>query len=382
MSKLTAENETNMLSNLLSEENVVSEISKSLTNEKPDQPKTISTVDQAAEPSPIDPVENKDETTPVIPELTKYEVTFKCCCFDPFAKIKIDDKQFRSFWGSHELDSICMNVFVSGIILFVELVHFFIIFPRLGYTRNDSNEPYHYDRSRFYSYQLPCLISHFITLILFLWSYFGAACMDPGFLPYNWIETRKTKYKWDEQLSGLAITQEQVQYGLDHRPNMASFSKSAGRFVIRADHICVWIGNWVGKRNHKQFILMNLWGSFYSLNLFSWHIPILKQIFPSDGKPLFFLYILFIFFETFIELIFGFVLFYVFIINLDDLRKDLTKIKKWKNENGQEYSCLKAMREVCGPGNICCFAFPTPAFGDVIIFDENIPEDPDNINLE
>lgn len=390
MSKLTSENQSEMLSNLLTDESKPGEVPELQKNEdQKDTTTTQSELPPTETPTNLDIEENKGETQPTniegnetVPELTQYEVTCKCCCCEPCAIIRTDEKAYRSFWGSHELDSVCMNVFVSGMILFVELVHFLIIFPMLGQTRDSTDDTYYYDRTKFYYYQIPCLVIHLITLIFFLWSYFSAACMDPGFLPYNWNETRKTKYKWDEQLSGLAIRQDQVEYATIHRPFMASFSKSAGRFVIRADHICGWIGNWVGKRNHKQFILMNIWGSLYSLNLFLWHVPILRQIIPNDGRSLFFVYILLIFFEGCLELVFAILLFYVFVMLLDDLRKDLTKIKKWKNERGQDYSCMKATREVFGPGNVCCFVIPTPAFGDVIIFDEQIQEDPANYNLE
>lgn len=408
------ENDSNILTNLLSEENTVEEIAVPISqpteiqeNDNKTEPVEAQENDNKTEPAAeaqekaenaepeVHPTESNTaddsninavvcpETIQTIPELTKYEVTCKCCCgIDPCVKIQDKDPVPRSFWGSHELDSICMNVFVSGIIIFVELVHFLIVFPKLAYTSNSSDDGFHYSISHVYKYQIPCLALHIFTLILFLWAYFAAACMDPGFLPYNWFETRKTKYNWQEQLSGLAIREDQVQYAYDHRPNIASFSKSAGRFVIRADHICGWIGNWVGKRNHKQFILMNFWGSMYALNLFVWHIPIIQQIMPSEDHSLFFVYILLVFFEGCVEIVFAILLFYVFIMSLDDLRKDLTKIKKWKNEKGQDYSCLKATREVFGPGNICCFVFPTPAFSDVIVFDQQIQESPTNFALD
>ncbi|OHT08474.1 hypothetical protein TRFO_22983 [Tritrichomonas foetus] len=114
-----------------------------------------------------------------------------------------------------------------------------------------------------------CIVELFITLIFFFWSYFSSVLMDPGFLPYDWSSTRRTKYSWIEQLEGLAINSQQIEYVETHpRPVNSCFSHSSGRLVLRPDHICGWIANWVGKRNHKNFILMMFWGSLFTLSLF------------------------------------------------------------------------------------------------------------------
>lgn len=51
------------------------------------------------------------------------------------------------------------------------------------------------------------------------------------------------------------------------RPERAHHCSQCGRCILRMDHHCPWIGNCVGWRNHKFFILMNLW-SFLASALF------------------------------------------------------------------------------------------------------------------
>ena len=42
--------------------------------------------------------------------------------------------------------------------------------------------------------------------VLFLWSYLGAVCRDPGYLPFDWAHTKRTKYAWHELMAGTATT--------------------------------------------------------------------------------------------------------------------------------------------------------------------------------
>lgn len=47
------------------------------------------------------------------------------------------------------------------------------------------------------------------------------------------------------------------------RPERAHHCSELGVCVLRMDHYCLWVGNCVGWRNHKFFILMNWW-SFWA----------------------------------------------------------------------------------------------------------------------
>ena len=305
----------------------------------------------------LEDVQQVDGTSPakdiVYPAPTQWEITTRCCCCSPCVRVESDPE--RQFWGHWER-FLCMPIFVSCLVFFTLLVWIFLVYNK-------------YEK-RWMRIAAPVEVG--FTLVMFLWSYFGASCMDPGYLPFDWVREKRLKYTWQEQLTGLGVRQDQIEFAKSHRPKFASFSKSAGRFVIRADHICGWIANWVGKRNHKQFMLMNLWGSLYSASLFVWNILGAKALHPEN---LFEMAAVLVAFGT--EAVFGFALMFVFGYALKDLANNVTKIQKWKNEqteNGGNYTCMQSMREVCGNGSVFCWCVPTPAFGDDMRIDEDLPE--------
>lgn len=254
-----------------------------------------------------------------------------------------------------------------------------------------------------------------LFFILFLCSYFNSMCMDPGFLPYNWPvippSQRKFLYSWQYQLTYLATTPEQFEiayrepikeneanandsnvsvniesedhedpsdqpHSKSHYKNhsklpFASFSKSSGRFVIRADHICGWIANWVGKRNHKQFILMLLYGSLFSASLFGWRFA-RKTSIKNKSFGLYFCEI----FACVIECFFAFMLMGNCITYVVELSNGRTKLQNMKNNEEKDSktanSSIDAMREVCGYGSIICWICPVPAFGEDLFIDPNV----------
>ncbi|KAH0795671.1 DHHC zinc finger domain containing protein [Histomonas meleagridis] len=182
--------------------------------------------------------------------------------------------------------------------------------------------------------------------------------MDPGFLPYDWVKTKKFKYSYEEQLSGLAIREDQFRFAETHKPPFASFSHRSGRYVIRADHICVWVSNWIGKRNHKQFTLMLIYGVLYCLALILWGV----YLFPSiKTQTTLFLFTLV---AMMFELSFGSGMLIMLASNLYNLRMGKTQLQRWKNQNLTNKGCCENLKEICGDGPRFAWAIPTPAFGD------------------
>jgi hypothetical protein len=204
---------------------------------------------------------------------------------------------------------------------------------------------------------------------LFLVTFFMASCMDPGFLPFTWVLTRRFWYSWEDQLNGLAVTSEQIIWARDpaHRPPGASFSAASGRFVLRADHICGWIGNWVGKRNHKQFILFNFYGFWLALTLvafkFAERNPKLFDL-PSGHKWAQLV-------AAGLEGLLGLSMLGVFGQNLADLANNRTKIQRMRNDRGLPgYTCEQSMREICGEGSRAKWIWPAPAFDRALVVGE------------
>jgi len=82
--------------------------------------------------------------------------------------------------------------------------------------------------------------------------------MDTGFCQCNRARTRRFRCGWQDQFAGLAIRRDQFGFAERHKPPFACLSRSAGRYAIHGDHVCAWAGNWIGKRNHRQFALMTM----------------------------------------------------------------------------------------------------------------------------
>lgn len=221
-----------------------------------------------------------------------------------------------------------------------------------------------------YSLVFQILFSALIILFfsLFYCSFLGASCMDPGFLPFDWIRTRKMKYSYQELLSGLAYRQDQINFASYYRPTFASFSTESGRFIIRGDHICIWINNWVGKRNHKQFILMLFWGSMSGFLCFVLKYQFIYEIFNifSFLTELGFFPFFLLIFSTFFEIGYGAILFGFFIYQIFNLCLDRTAISIYKNVSNQNVLRCTSMREVCGHGSVFSWFIPTPAFDDLL----------------
>jgi hypothetical protein len=190
--------------------------------------------------------------------------------------------------------------------------------------------------------------------------------MDPGFLPFTWVRTKRFWYSWEEQLDGLAVTDAQFAFACapENRAPGSSFSRTSGRFVIRADHICGWIGNWVGKRNHKQFMLFNFYGFWLALALFGSAFG--QRGFSFSELP--FALIAAELIAAALEVTMGLSMIAVFVGLLVDLGHNRTKIQRMRNFRGiPGYSCEQSMREVCGEDAIGWWICPTAAFNKDLV---------------
>jgi hypothetical protein len=202
---------------------------------------------------------------------------------------------------------------------------------------------------------------------LFLWSYVGTVFRDPGFLPFSWAASRRSKYSWEEMMSGTVTSAEQLSYiHAVPRPPGCSFSRSSGRYVIRADHICVWVSTWVAKRNHKQFILFLAWGSVLGASLFGWRFATLRPFMEVHPDWIGTVSLVAIVIDAASAITLGgsAVSFFV------EALSNRTKIQRMKGEGAPPVSRMEALRQICGNGTICAWPWPTAAFGDDIELEE------------
>ena len=272
----------------------------------------------------------------LIPEDTKWNLIHNFLCL-PISKIDGTNKYFIKYWEI----MIPLPSFVIFLIIISIISYFFTIFNRLK------------------DYKLFFTIEIFFFLILFLISYFSTMCSDPGYLPFNWIKTQKTKYDWQEILSGKAITTEQIEFAKKYKPNFASFSTFSGLYIIRADHICGWVANWIGKRNLKFFILQNLYGSIYCISLI-----IFRNFYINYNIKLSnYIYYLSIFSAIF-EYLFAFILIMTFFGDLLMISENQTQISQFKNIKTENIGFYESMKEVFGEKNFFCWFCPIFPFND------------------
>ena len=266
------------------------------------------------------------ELSEQIPEETKWK-QISTCCGSPVIRLMPSDRVFCKYWEM----SFCMPVLVVILTLISYFTFWISNFPELKS-----------------GYKTICPIIATFFLIMFQYTYFSAACKDPGYLPYDWIRTRKFKYDWPELMSGLAIREDQKKFAQKYKPPFASFSNSTGLYIIRADHICGWVTNWIGKRNHKDFILMLFYGFLYSLFL------IISRFFVKDGNSFLQSGYIFLSLMSFsIELLFSFLLLSALIENLFNAALNKTSVSEYKGRPNPNNGCLNSCSEICGDNSVC-----------------------------
>jgi hypothetical protein len=106
-----------------------------------------------------------------------------------------------------------------------------------------------------------------VCLFSLLLAYVLTIASGPSYAPYDWGKTRREHYSWDYMMTHLVQYQYQVQIAKSttDRPPRSSYSSAAHRFVLRADHFCLWAQSWIGIRNHRFFMLTCLWSVVYAL---------------------------------------------------------------------------------------------------------------------
>ncbi|OHT08633.1 DHHC zinc finger domain containing protein [Tritrichomonas foetus] len=115
-----------------------------------------------------------------------------------------------------------------------------------------------------------------ILFFLFIYSYFRIITDGPGYYPFYWgtpyqppdIENSLLNNNYDSP-SGIISKAEQFEWcqRRHEKPPRSILSRTARRYVLRPEHYCKWASSWIGKRNHKFFMLFTFYGILY-LGLF------------------------------------------------------------------------------------------------------------------
>lgn len=126
-----------------------------------------------------------------------------------------------------------------------------------------------------------------ITATLFAWSYISTIALGPGYLPYYYPLMNQRSGKID-YMDGMITTTSQLAYmKAMHLPERTKYFRSARRIVIRPDHYCVWVRSFIGRKNHKQFFLFNLYGVIYTAAFTSASVKSVIPLFKNREDDVF-----------------------------------------------------------------------------------------------
>ncbi|OHS98667.1 DHHC zinc finger domain containing protein [Tritrichomonas foetus] len=203
-----------------------------------------------------------------------------------------------------------------------------------------------------------------ITLIfLFMTvSYFGVLCIGPGYLPYNWSQTRKTELTWEETKNSFVVYKEQVEFArAAERPPRSSFSISARRYVLRADHFCLWTESWIGLKNHRFFLLMTFYEILFTVTFICvhhwWAVYFFSIHYSEIKRAANIVQIIIPLIITVALILVSCMAVYHFFVAAKNLARNLTSIERFKgikpSDNEFDKGCFNNCAEVCGKKIFC-----------------------------
>lgn len=195
-----------------------------------------------------------------------------------------------------------------------------------------------------------------VLAFLFQYSYIRVISDGPGYLPFYYPlpgphegdDEGPLLNDMETSPSGIISRKEQYTWAKKHpRPNRCIVSAQARRMVIRPDHFCDWTQTWIGKRNHKFFLLFNIWGFLYII-LFS-IIGMLAIMFVlQSGKQPFMSCIYFLY--VFIGILFAMLTGTFMCSHCSSLCDNVTSWEEWNHIDPNRYNdgCVTNCEDVCG----------------------------------
>ena len=291
----------------------------------------------------------------------------KFCCFD---SIYIPSIQ-KHFFGHWEI-SCGFPISVYTIIITSYLFGMIFVIPSFHYQTLVFN----------------LMIIFSVLFFLFAYSYFRILHDGPGYFPFYWPDSGPAEpgepldtddpshsssllHSLDDIPEGIISTPDQLkwckQYHLD-RPNRCVLSRSARRIVIRPDHFCDWAACWIGKRNHKFFILFNLWGAIYIFFFFICSlVGVVLELRSPNPSFIFIFYFIYIFLAVFFLFFTGF-----FASDSISLAcKNRTNWEDWSNVDPHRFdtgSPCDNIQDICGQ-NKALWLLPISPFSSLSNWD-------------
>lgn len=287
--------------------------------------------------SEVEDVVVADAENPEFPGYTVWEYT-KCCCTNKAIQTLPKKVLFLGHWEVQP----GFPIAVYTIILTSYLLAMFGIYPYFG------------------KYGIPCSICLSFLCFMFCYSYGRTIIDGPGYYPFYFpmghdeeaAESDSLLGKNDHSPSGIVSTQAQIDWVKTRpRPARCIFSTAARRYVIRPDHLCGWTSSWIGKRNHKFFILFNLWGFLYIAAFTASDILILFS--DLTGDILTWSLVFYLIYSV-LGICFGIMTFSFAMQHIVQAMTNVTSWEEWNNISRAKFQrggCKENMEDVCGPSN-------------------------------
>lgn len=273
---------------------------------------------------------------PPFPGYSRWEYR-KLCCTNRAIRIIDVDVMFLGHWEA----SFGLPIVVTSIILSSYLVAMFIIFPY------------------FEVWGVPISIVLSILCFLFFYSYSRIIIDGPGYFPFYYpmhpmvddgVDDFATLLRNDDDSPAGIISSASQSEWIQGRPkpNRCVASASARRIVIRPDHFCGWTASWIGRRNHKFFILFNLWGAVYITTFTSTCVySIIVEFVRSEPSLVVIPLVLY----AITGFIFGVMTLSFACSHIHGMLANVTSWEEWNDVPAKRFNrgCLKNVEELCGP---------------------------------
>ena len=291
--------------------------------------------------------------------------TKKCCCCK-FATFIDAELTLCNHWVVKPLRPILISTYFL-ILLATAIADVFLfsdIYDQIKYNNFKINLPW------------VAIIVIFVLFICTTSSFYAVMCRGPGYAPYDWSVKKDVNISFEETVKRFAVYQQQVDFAkAGEQPPRSCFSTPARRFILRADHYCLWSESWIGYNNARYFILMTGYFVLFCLAFLASHYWWAKYQFVDHKSDItkaenivVIVIVLFIGASAFFSGMFSL---YHFSIFIHHLVKNVTSIEIWRAKStgtmdslgNYNRGCLNNFTEVCGKKYYCplwcipCFCF-------------------------
>lgn len=225
------------------------------------------------------------------------------------------------------------------------------------------------------STRIGLLVAFSVVFLIWICSYISAVCHSPGYLPFYWRLMQNDQFNYEQQMDGVITMEDQYNFAFyGPRPERSSLSRQARRLVLKADHICKWLANWVGLKNYRYFYQKLIWSLTYFAGYMSLTFWCIYRMVKINHTPDIHIIIIFVCFIP-VFCFSGFLLI-LFVRHTGYLTHNFSTLQEYKAiqnknfANPYDLGCFNNCSQTMGPKKYCPIWF----------FPVIIPRDTDGFN--